>query len=69
MTFRLVSSKEQAEIVKWKNGQIYDQQKETKDKYSTHNTTLKTKARVQRIIQKLGWLLVFWKGKNKNNYN
>ena len=44
--------KVQIEIVKSENRQDHGQQNETKDKHRTQNTTLKTKARVTRTLQK-----------------
>ena len=43
----------QKELVKSEDRQIHGQQSEMKDKHSTNNTTLKTKAGVTRNLQKL----------------
>ena len=55
--------KGQIEIVKSEDRQDHGQQNETKDKYRTHNTTLKTKAGITRTLQKPGWVQVLRKGK------
>ena len=47
-------SKGQTEIVKAEDRQDHGQQNETKDKYRTNNTTLKTKAIVKRTLQNPG---------------
>ena len=44
--------KGQTEIVKSEDRQDHGQQNETKDKHTTHNTTLKTKAGITRTLQK-----------------
>ena len=54
----------QTEIVKSEDRQDHGQQNETKDKYRTHNTTLKTKAGVTRTLQKQGEFR--WSGRLSN---
>ena len=50
--------KGQTEIVKSEDRQDHGQQNETKNKHRTHNTTLKTKARVTLTLQKPGYLFI-----------
>ena len=47
----LKKPKGQTEIEKSEDRQDHGQQNETKDKYRTHNTKLKTKAGVTRTLQ------------------
>ena len=67
----LKTPKGHTEIVKSEDRQDHGQQNETKDKYRTHNTTLKTKARVTRILQKLGSVQVLRTGNcsDRNIFN
>ena len=46
--------KGQTEIAKSEDRQDHGQQNETKDKYKTYNTTLKTKAGITRSLQNSG---------------
>ena len=49
-------------VISWDNTTVA--KKETKNKQSTHNITLKTKARVTRTLQQLvGWIQLLQKGK------
>ena len=53
--------KEQTEIVKSEDRQDYGRQNLTNVKHRTHDTTLITKARVTRTLQKQGWVQVLRK--------